>query len=395
MTGGDNPAGSPSGAERAFRNALLPSGLEIVRKSSRDSIPLGALEDAAECFIFGFHAPSQTREESMDPRRRTLAVHLPVAFLLASPIGLLNAQAWAEDSYPSKVIHLVVTTAAGGADDFVARTVAQRLSASMGQPIIIENEPAGNGSVAAGEVAHAPADGYTLMMVVDSTLTINPHLYKTIHYDVFRDFTPISIISTLPTVLLARADLPANDVQELIALAHARPGKLNYASTGVGTVLHVGMEMFKIATKTDIVHVPYRSTPGALNDLMAGRIDVMLAGIGNALSHNDKIKILAITSPRRSPLLPNIPTVAESDVPGFDLTSWFALLGPAHLPQPIMDRLTAELKKAESDPQFRSIFEKVGMQAVVSSTQDMRAAMESDSKKWGDVIKTIGLTINQ
>ncbi len=228
----------------------------------------------------------------MDLRRRTLAVHLPFAFLLGGLIGVWNAQAWAEDSYPSKVIHLVVTTAAGGADDFVARTVAQRLSATMGRPIIIENEPAGNGSVAAGEVARAPADGYTLMMVVDSTLTINPHLYKTINYDVFRDFTPISIISRLPTVLLARADLPANNVQELIALARARPGKLNYASTGVGTVLHVGMEMFKIATKTDIVHVPYRSTPGAQNDLMAGRIDVMLAGIGAALSHNDKLKVL-------------------------------------------------------------------------------------------------------
>src|SRR5665213_4408721 len=172
----------------------------------------------------------------MDLRRRTLAVHLPIAFLLGGLAADLSAQAWAEDSYPSKVIHLVVTTAAGGADDFVARTVAQRLSATMGRPVIIDNEPAGNGSVAAGEVVRAPADGYTLMMVVDSTLTINPHLYKTIDYDVFRDFTPISIISRLPTVLLARADLPANSVQGLIALAHARPGKLNYASTGVGTV---------------------------------------------------------------------------------------------------------------------------------------------------------------
>jgi len=331
----------------------------------------------------------------MDLRRRTLAVHLLFAALLGGLLADLHARAWADDSYPAKVIHLVVTTAAGGADDFVARTVAQRLSATMGRPVIIENEPAGNGSVAAGEVARAPADGYTLMMVVDSTLTINPHLYKTINYDVFRDFTPISIISRLPTVLLARADLPANNVQDLITLAHARPGKLNYASTGVGTVLHVGMEMFKIATKTDIVHVPYRSTPGAQNDLMAGRIDVMLAGIGAALSHNDKLKVLAITSPQRSPLLPNIPTVAESGVPGFELTSWFALLGPAHLPQPVMDRLTAELKKAAGDPQFRSMFEKVGMQVVVSSPQEMRAEMEADSKKWGDVIKAIGLRINQ
>lgn len=331
----------------------------------------------------------------MDVRRRKLAFHLPCALLLGGLIDLLNVQAGAEDSYPSKVIHLVVTTAAGGADDFVARTVAQRLSATMGRPIIIENEPAGNGSFAAGEVARASADGYTLMMVVDSTLTINPHLYKTIDYDVFRDFTPISIIARLPTVLLARANLPANNIEQLIALAHARPGKLNYASTGVGTVLHVGMEMFKIATKTNIVHVPYRSTVGALNDLMGGRVDVMLLGIGSALNHNDKLKVLAITSAQRSPLLPNVPTIAESGVPGFIINSWFALLGPSHLPQPIMDRLTVELKKAAVDPSFRSKFEKVGMQVVVSSPQDMRVEMETDSKKWAEVIKTIGLKINQ
>lgn len=331
----------------------------------------------------------------MNPRRRKLAMHLSCALLLGGLIGALNISVAAEDLYPSKVIHLVVTTAAGGADDFVARTVAQRLSATLGQPIIIENEPAGNGSVAAGQVARASADGYTLMMVVDSTLTINPYLYKNINYDVFRDFTPISIISRLPTVLLARADLPANNIEQLIALAHAQPGKLNYASTGVGTVLHVGMEMFKIETKTNMVHVPYRSTVGALNDLMGGRVDVMLLGIGSALNHNDKLKVLAITSAQRSPLLPDVPTIAESGVPAFIINSWFALLGPPHLPQPILDRLTAELTKAAGDPRFRSKFEKVGMQVVVSSPQDMRAEMQADGKKWANVIKTIGLTINQ
>lgn len=329
----------------------------------------------------------------MSLRHRALgvcSVLLACAFMAVS-----NRPARAQNAYPSKVIHLVVTTAAGGADDFVARTIGQRLSAAMGQPVVIENEPAGNGSVAAGQVARAPADGYTLMMVVDSTLTINPHLYKNIGYDVFDDFTPISIISRLPTVLLARADLPANNVKQLIMLAHKHPGKLNYASTGVGTVLNVGMEMFKIATKTKIVHVPYRSTVGALNDLMGGRIDVMLLGIGSALNHNDKIKVLAIASEQRSPLLPNVPTIAESGVPGFNVTSWFGLLGPPHLPQPIMERLTRELKQAAADPHFRSRFEKVGMQVVVSSPQQMRAEMEADSKKWAKVIKTIGLTMDQ
>lgn len=329
----------------------------------------------------------------MNLRQSLLGLHW--ALLAGAFIAVLICPAGAQDSYPSKVIHLVVTTAAGGADDFVARTVAQRLSATMGRPIIIENEPAGNGSVAAGQVAHAPSDGYTLMMVVDSTLTINPHLYKNTNYDVFRDFTPISIISRLPTVMMARADLPANNIEQLTALAHNRPGKLNYASTGVGTVLHVGMEMFKIATKTNIVHVPYRSTVGALNDLMGGRVDVMLLGIGSALNHNNKLKVLAIASAQRSPILSNVPTIAESGVPGFSINSWFGLLGPPHLPQPVMDRLTAELKKAAVDPRFRSMFEKVGMQVVVSSQQDMRVEMEADSRKWAGVIQSIGLTLNQ
>ena len=310
-------------------------------------------------------------------------------------IGLVAGTAIAQDSYPSKVIHLVVTTAAGGANDLVARTVAQRLSDSMGRPMIVDNEPAGNGSVAAGEVARAAPDGYTLMMVVDSTLTINPHLYKNIDYDVFRDFTPVSIVTRLPTVLLARADLPADNVAQLVALAKANPGKLNYASTGVGTVLHVGMELFKIRTGIDIVHVPYRATTAAMNDLMGGRIDVALAGITAALAHNPKLKVLAITTEQRSPLLPDLPTVAESGVPGFNLDSWFALLGPPKLPQPIIDRLTAELKKAAGDPRFSSVLERAGMQVVVSSSADMAARMRADSAKWADLIKTIGLTINQ
>ena len=288
----------------------------------------------------------------------------------------------------------MVTTAAGGADDFVARTVSQRLSATMGRPIIIENEPAGNGSVAAGEVARAPADGYTLMMVVDSTLTINPHLYKTINYDVFRDFTPISIISRLPTCCwLARS------------AGQQRPGVDCARSCSPGQAeLRLDWRWYRAACRHGNVQDhnqdryrsrALRSTPGAQNDLMAGRIDVMLAGIGAALSHNESSR--SWPSPRRCVrrCYRTYQLSPSSGVPGFDLTSWFALLGPPHLPQPVMDRLTAELKKAAGDPQFRSMFEKVGMQVVVSSPPEMRAEMEANSKKWSDVIKVIGLTINQ
>ena len=172
----------------------------------------------------------------------------------------------AQQAYPTKPIQFVVTTAAGGANDLVARTVANQLSELLQQPIVIENQPAANGSVAASHVARAPADGHTLMVVVDSTMTINPHLYGNIPYNVFQDFTPISLIVRAPVFLIANSAVKANTVQELISLAKASPGKLNYASSGVGTQLHMGMELFKIMTNTDIVHVPYRATVSAIAD---------------------------------------------------------------------------------------------------------------------------------
>ena len=173
--------------------------------------------------------------------------------------------------YPSKPIQLVVTTAAGGALDLIARTTAERLTESMRQPIIIENQPAGNGSVAAGQFSKATPDGHTLMMVVDSTVTINPHLYRNLPYDPFRDFAPVSVITRLPLVLIANPAVPANDLRELIAYAKANPGKLSYGSTGIGTQLHIGMELFKLMTKTNILHVPYRATVTAMADLLGGR----------------------------------------------------------------------------------------------------------------------------
>src|SRR5437764_1301320 len=198
-----------------------------------------------------------------------------LSFALMSPVR-------AQDTYPSRPIQLVVTTAAGGALDLVARTVADRLSDALHQPIIIDNQPAGNGSVAAGQFAKAIPDGHTLMMVVDSTVTINPHLYRNLSYDSFRDFAPVSVVTKLPLVLISNPAVQANNLQELIAFIKANPGKLNYASTGVGTQLHIGMEMFKLMTKTDIVHVPYRATTAAMADLLGGRIDLALIGLSSA-----------------------------------------------------------------------------------------------------------------
>jgi tripartite-type tricarboxylate transporter receptor subunit TctC len=320
------------------------------------------------------------------------------AVLSVLGIGLFSApSAHAQDNYPWKPIQLVVTTAAGGALDLVARTVADGLSAAMHQPIIIDNQPAGNGSVAAGQFAKAMADGHTLMMVVDSTVTINPHLYRHLNYDPFRDFAPVSIVTRLPLMLVSNPGVPARNLQELIAYAKTNPGKLNYASTGVGTQLHIGMEMFKLLTNTDIVHVPYRATTSAMADLLGGRIDLALLGLSSvkAQVESGKLRAYAIAAPQRASLMPDIATADEAGLPGFEVRSWFGMLAPAKAPQSVIDRLAREIKKASIDPKFVAALAPQGMQIVASSPEEMAQAMREDSKKWGDVIRQTGTTINQ
>ena len=292
----------------------------------------------------------------------------------------------AQESYPSKPIQLVVTTAAGGALDLVARAVAERLSESMRQPVIIENQPAGNGSVAAGQFAKAPPDGHTLMMMVDSTVTINPHLYKNLNYDAFRDFAPVSVVTRLPLVLIGSPTVQAGNLRELIEFAKANPGKLNYASTGVGTQLHIGMELFKLMTETDIVHVPYRATTAAIADVIGGRIELVLVGLSSAKPQIDggRLRAFGISSPQRSSLLPDVPTMDEAGLPNYYVYSWFGMFAPAKTPQHIVERLAAEIQKAAKDPRFIATLVPQGMQIVASSPQDTLTAMRNDSKRWGE-----------
>lgn len=330
---------------------------------------------------------------------RNLECARSIVALSALCLGLISSatSGRAQQAYPSKPIQLVVTTAAGGALDLVARTVADRLSASMHQPIVIDNQPAGNGSVAAGQFAKAVPDGHTLMMVVDSTVTINPHLYRNLTYDPFRDFAPVSLITRLPLVLISNPAVKADNLKELIALAKANPGKLNYASTGVGTQLHIGMELFKLMTKTDIVHVPYRATTGAMADLMGGRIELVLIGLSSAKAQveSGKLRAYAIAAPQRSSLMPNVPSADEAGLPGYEVRSWFGMFAPAKTPQGIIERLSREIKQASTDPKFVSALAPQGMEIVASSPDEMAQAMREDTKKWGDVIRDTGTTINQ
>jgi len=312
---------------------------------------------------------------------------------IAAAVGAARAQ----EPYPSKPIRLVLPQPAGGAVDLIARTLGDRLSESVRQPVIVENQPGANGGLAAGQVVRSAPDGYTLFMAVDTNLVVNPSLYPNLAYDPFRDFIPISVIAKVHLVLVASSNVAANSVQELIAFAKANPGKLNYASIGLGTQAHLGMELFKLMTKTDITQVSYRGTAPAMTDLAAGVVDVMFTGPPSAmaLAAGGKVKMLALAAPRRSSLMPQVPTVQEAGVPGYELSGWFGLLAPAKTPQNVVERLSSEVKKAVADPKLKDRLTEQGLEVVGSSSEDMLALMQADTKKWSEVITATGAKIPQ
>jgi tripartite-type tricarboxylate transporter receptor subunit TctC len=308
--------------------------------------------------------------------------------------GALINPAQAQD-YPSHPIKFILPQPAGGAVDLIARTLGERLSEQMKQPVVVENRPGANGGLAAADVARSAPDGYTLFVAVDTNLVVNPSLYPNLSYDPFRDFAPISVLARLPLVLVANPQVQANNVRELIAYAKANPAKLNYASIGLGTQQHLGMELFKLMTKTDINQVEYRGTAAAMTDVMAGNVDIMFTGTPSAkgMSDGGKLKLLAVTGKTRSPLLPDVPTVEESGVPGFTLNGWFGILAPARTPRPVLDRLTAEVRKATTDPRFIQTMNVQGLDVIGSTPPEMTLLMRTDTKKWADVIRLTGVKI--
>lgn len=307
---------------------------------------------------------------------------------------IVSVPARAED-YPSRPIKLVLPQPAGGAVDLIARTLGERLTEQMSVPVIVENRPGANGGLAAADVARSTPDGYTLFVAVDTNLVVNPTLYPDLAYDPLRDFAPISVLTRLALVLVANPKVPADTVRELIAYAKANPGRLNYASIGLGTQQHLGMELFKLMTHTDITQVEYRGTAAAMTDVVAGRVDIMFTGTpsAKAMSEGGKLKLLAVTGKRRSALMPDVPTVDESGVPGFELTGWFGILAPAQTPQTVLERLTGEVRKAVADPRFRERMAVQGLEVIGSTPEEMLALMQSDTKKWAEVIRATGAKI--
>jgi tripartite-type tricarboxylate transporter receptor subunit TctC len=308
---------------------------------------------------------------------------------LAMFIGAAGAQ-----NYPSGPVKLIVPVPAGGVTDTAGRIVAQRLTELWGQSVVVDNRPGGNYGIGAQAVAHSPADGYTLLVAPDSTFTANPALFSKLGYGP-QEFTPIMVLCRASPVLVVHPSIKANTVQELIALAKSQPGKLNYGSYGTGTYAHLSMEDFKRRTGTDIVHVPYRGAAPAATGLLAGDISMLLLNYSSIEEHAKagKLKIIAAATEKRLAALPDLPTVAESGVPGFQTSVWFALWGPANMPPEVVAKIHADVGKVLDLQETREFFRTQSFERVDLTPKQFEDLIQSDLKHWSALIEAVGAKI--
>ena len=299
-------------------------------------------------------------------------------------------------SYPSRPIRVILSVPAGATPDVTARLLTPGVSHILGQQLVVDNRPGAGGIIGADIAAKAPADGYTIFISSPGALTILPHLRRNLPYDTLRDFTPVSLISIGPFVLITNPGLPVKSVQELIALAKAQPGKLNYASAGNGVANHLAMELFKQMTGVDIVHVPYKGAPQAVTDVVAGNMNMMFNSIAPIVGHikAERVRVLGIASAKRSPQLPDVPTISEAGVPGFEAVNWFGLFAPAKTPKPIIARLNAAVVKVLHTEDMRAQYAKLGADVVGSSPQEFAAYVRRDIAKYADIVKRSGARLD-
>lgn len=306
------------------------------------------------------------------------------------------AASGATQAYPKKPIRVIVPVPGGGTPDVVARMVTPGLSGLLGQPLIVDNRPGAGGLIGAELAARATPDGYTLLLSSPGPLTILPHLQKAISYDPVRDFQPIGLISIGPFLLITHPSVPAKSVRELITLAQAQPGKLNYASAGNGAANHLAMELFKSMAGVSITHVPYKGAPQAVSDVLAGHMNMMFNSIAPVLPHikSGRMRLLGVASARRSPQLPDVPTISEAGVPGYEAVSWFGLLAPAKTPRTIIARLNDALIKVVRTPETKAQFESQGADPVGSSPEEFAAYIRSESGKYAKIVKFSGAKVD-
>ena len=317
-------------------------------------------------------------------RAGVFAFHALVAF------GLLTGLAQAE-SYPSKPIRIIVPYPPGGFNDTLARTLGQKLTEQWGQPVIVDNRPGGGTTIGTNLAAKAAPDGYTLL-IVSFAFAVNPALHATLPYDTGKDFVPIVHAASTPNLLVVNPALPVKSVKELIALAKSAPGKLNYASAGNGSSNHLSMELFKSLTSVDMVHVPYKGSAPAVTDLIGGQVDLMFDNVPNVLQQvkAGKLRALAVSSKERSPSIKELPSVAESGVPGFDVSVWFGVVAPAGTPQSVIAKLNAEINQILKRPEVVELFQAQGVKPIGGTPEAFSVFLRAQMTKWAKVVKESG-----
>ena len=323
-------------------------------------------------------------------RRRFIALST-VAAAAAAPSRAVFAQA---TNYPTRFVRLVVPFPPGGGTDAIARVVAVKLSALWGHEMVIENKGGGATSIGTDAVAKAEPDGYTVLLQ-SMPLTVNKYLFATLPYDPVADLAPVTLICDYPNVMAVPMSSPAHTVQEFIDHAKANPGKVTYASSGFGTSVHLSGELFRRMANVDIRHIPYRGAGPAFNDLIPGRVDVMFNNMGAVMPHirSGTLRALGVTSLKRSPSLPDVPTISEAGVPGFDVTAWYGLFVPARTPPDIIAKLHADTVKALADPVIRQRLDQLGVGVIGSSPEELRQYLASEMSKWSVIIKEAGIKV--
>jgi len=312
-----------------------------------------------------------------------------IALVLCS---IFVSAAGAQEAYPSRPVKFILPFPPGGGTDILGRVIAEQLSANLGQPVVTENRGGAGGNVGAEAAAHSAPDGYTIVLVAPS-LAISKTLYSKLNYDPVKDFAPISLVATVPNVMITNPAVEAKNLQEFIELARSRPGAMNYGSGGAGTSNHLAGELFNIVTGTKLVHVPYKGVNLAMQGVLAGEIQLVFIGIPAALPHikAGKLRALALVAPQRSPALPEVPTVAEAGLKDFEVTTWYGILAPAGTPRPIVSRLNAELVKIMHTPDVKERLAGMATDPLTSTPEEFAAYLKQEIAKWGDVVRKANL----
>lgn len=316
----------------------------------------------------------------------------PVVSFAAAVAVLLCAGAAASQGFPSKPIRIVVPFSPGGATDLIARVVGQKITESTGQSVLVDNRPGASGMIGADLVAKAAPDGYTILMASTGEVAINPSLYATMSYDPDKDLVPVTLAGITPLILVVNPSSPYHSVKDVVTDAKSRPGTLSFASAGNGSVQHLSGELLKALTATDMTHVPYKGAAPALTDVVGAQVTMFFSGMPPAMGYvkANKLRALAVTTPRRSPAAPDVPTMEEAGIAGFDISNWFGVLAPAGTPSDVLDRLNAEVVKALAQPAVKAKLAEQGAEAVGNTRAEFAAFIQAEKAKYAKLVKMSG-----